>query len=203
MRQRLSSASTVITIPHARNRLARGFTMVELMVTIAIVAIIAAIAIPSINSNSPASEANGLLGMIQLARSAAVKQGQNVLVCPSSNPTAAAPVCNTGSTWSTGWIVLAPVSGLCTATGGATGDLVLQTQQAFTSKDTAVFSTTGSNKAFCFTRLGFAFTAYTGLVQFDSSPVNLARRRCTAVSGVGHAQVLTHGQSDALGVACP
>lgn len=182
-----------------------GFTLVELLVTITIAGILLAIATPVFHSASTTSEANALLGMVQFARGAAVKQGQNVIVCPSSNPSAAVPVCNTGTAWNGGWIVLAPVSGLCAATGGAAGDLVLQVQPAFTNTDTATFSPTGANtnKAFCFTRLGFAYAAYTGMVQFDLSPVNLSRRRCMSLAGVGHAQVLMHGQSDALGVACP
>jgi type IV fimbrial biogenesis protein FimT len=182
---------------------AAGFTLIELVVTMSIVGIMLVLALSTLSTPKTTSEANSLLGMIQLARSAAVKQGQNVIVCPSTNPTAAAPTCATGASWSTGWIVLAPVSNSCTAAGGAAGDLVLQTQQAFTTGDTAAFTTSGANTAFCFTRYGFAFAAFTGMVQFDTNPVNKARRRCMAVSGVGHAQVLKSGQSDALGTSCP
>ncbi|MBV8666846.1 MAG: GspH/FimT family pseudopilin [Burkholderiaceae bacterium] len=183
-----------------------GFTLIELMITITIASVLMALAISKLQTPKTSSESNSLLNMLQLARAAAVKQGQVVIVCPSANPTAAAPTCSTSANWATGWIVLAPASppaSPCTATGGAAGDLVLQTQQALTSGDTANFTTTGANTAFCFTRYGLAYAAYTGIVQFDTSPANLARRRCLAVSGVGHMQVLTHGQSDALGVACP
>ena len=57
----------------------------------AIVAILAAIGVPSFKyvtaSNRIASEINGLLGDMQFARSEAVKQGQSVTVCVSTNGT--------------------------------------------------------------------------------------------------------------------
>jgi type IV fimbrial biogenesis protein FimT len=185
-----------------------GFTMVELLVTIAIVAILIALAAPVISSPKSGSESNLLLGTLQFARSKAVQQGLNVIVCPSANPNAATPTCTTAN-WATGWIVLVPTSTTSAALGcaatGAAGDLILQSQQALTSHDTAVFSAlgTGTNTDFCFTRYGFSYAAYTGYVQFDSSPVNLKNRRCVAVSGVGHVQVLNAGQTDVNGVTCP
>jgi type IV fimbrial biogenesis protein FimT len=185
---------------NARN----GFTMIELLVTISIVGIVMAIAFSALTPDSTASESNSLLGMLQFARTAANRQGQNVIVCPSANASASVPVCSTGTAWKTGWIVLAPASGLCSAVGGATGDLVLQTQQAFTNTDTATFTpASGAGTSFCFNRSGFSAAANLGIVQFDQTPVNLGRRRCTIVSGVGHVQVVTHGKSDALAVACP
>ena len=56
---------------------ARGFTMIEMLMTIAIAAILMGLAIPSFryitNANRIASELNGLLGDLQLARTEAIK----------------------------------------------------------------------------------------------------------------------------------
>jgi type IV fimbrial biogenesis protein FimT len=64
-----------------------GFTVVELMVTIAIVGILAAIAAPSfigvVNTNRLASNANELLSIIQYARSEAVRSNSRVIFCGS------------------------------------------------------------------------------------------------------------------------
>ncbi|MDR3481181.1 MAG: GspH/FimT family pseudopilin [Burkholderiaceae bacterium] len=179
-------------------RASTGFTLVELLVTVTIVAILAAIAVPVINSNSPVTEANALYYTLQFARGSALKQSQNVVVCASSD----GAKCSAGSSWSGGWIVLAPTSNSCGDLGGHAGDIVLQKQPAFSNTDTAVFNQTGgnTNTQFCFTRLGFSMSSFTGWVKFDSSPVNTGRERCVMVSGVGHVQVIKNGQTDALGV---
>ncbi len=83
---------------------AKGFTLVELMVTVAVMAILAAIAIPSftslINSNRLVSQANELVAVVQGARSEAIRYNQRVYVCSSSNGTS----CAGSSTWG-GWLV--------------------------------------------------------------------------------------------------
>lgn len=191
---------------------AGGFTLIEVMITVLIVAILAAIAIPVISSTTPVQEANSLLGALQLARSVAVKQGQAVVVCPAtvaSGATLSAITCTASATsWSGGWIVLSPGSlGNCAAAGGATGDTVLQAQNTFTNKDTASYTANGantSNNTFCFNPFGFSPAGNAGIVQFDSSPIKLSSRRCVAVTGVGHIQLLKAGQTDSLGAAtCP
>src|ERR1039457_2312011 len=85
-----------------------GFTLIELLTLITIVAILMALAVPSYqyvtNSNRISGEVNGLLGDMQYARSEAIKEGQTVTVCSSTNPTAAAPTCAGNAAWQNGWI---------------------------------------------------------------------------------------------------
>lgn len=62
----------------------RGFTLIELMVVIAIIAIIAGIAVPnyqsSMQNTRETSARNSLVGALQLARSEAVTRGLTVTV---------------------------------------------------------------------------------------------------------------------------
>jgi type IV fimbrial biogenesis protein FimT len=88
----------------AKNPLyAGGFTIVELMTTLAIAAILAAIAAPSftaiIQDNRLVTQVNELQASIALARSEAIKLNNNVTVCRSSNGSSC-----TGN-WQNGWIV--------------------------------------------------------------------------------------------------
>ncbi|WP_334130859.1 GspH/FimT family pseudopilin [Silanimonas lenta] len=80
-----------------------GVSLVEVIVTVAILAIIAAVGIPAFNNviltNRLAAASNELVGSLQLARSEAIRRGARVVVCASSTGSS----CSGG--WSNGWIV--------------------------------------------------------------------------------------------------
>lgn len=87
----------------------RGFTLVELLVVLAVGAILLTIAIPGyaflVNGSRLAAVTNDLVTALQLARSEAIKRGMRVTVCKTSNAMAAPPVCDTTTSWQQGWLV--------------------------------------------------------------------------------------------------
>lgn len=87
----------------------RGFTLIELMVTLAVVGVLIALAAPSFSSllasNRASSISTELAGAMMFARAEAVKRGVRVTICKSSDTDQATPTCSTSATWGDGWLV--------------------------------------------------------------------------------------------------
>jgi prepilin-type N-terminal cleavage/methylation domain-containing protein len=98
-----------------------GVSLIELLVVVAITAIVAGIGIPSYQSfvitNRIVSYSSNLHGSLILARTEAIKRGQRIVLCKSSNADAAAPTCDatasvngTNTGWGSGWLTFADVN---------------------------------------------------------------------------------------------
>ncbi len=115
-----------------KNRSA-GFTLIELVVTIAIAAVLAALAVPSFIQYQRNSEltslTNSLLAAVNAAKGEAMKTGRNAFVIPK------------GSGWNSGWIVYVDMNRDNSYTEGT--DIAVQTQDALKG----YFSITGNSIA--------------------------------------------------------
>ena len=106
-----------------------GITIVELVISLAVVSILATTGVPAfssfIQSNRLSNSAFDLLATIQLARSESVKRRTKVVLCRSADPTSATPSCGgSANTWTTGWLVFA--SGDSNSTYQAATDTLLE-----------------------------------------------------------------------------
>ncbi len=128
-----------------------GFTLLELIITMAIAAILLTIAVPSfqttIANNRLVTQTNSLVTDINIARSEAVKRGTGVVLCSSADPNAATPAClGTGNAWTGGWIVFVDAN-----TNGAfnpPGDTLIKVSQAIGG--TATILTAGTLNTFTY-----------------------------------------------------
>ena len=141
---------------------AHGYTMMELLVTMAIVAIVTAIGVPSFNyiitGTRMGNEIDRMVYDVNFARSEAVKRGTPVMLCPSSNGS----ICAGGTDWSNGWIAL-------------TGSTAIRISPALSSGDTLT-GIQGGN----LTSNGYSFLSGTLSLHEASNDPN--RRRCIVFS---------------------
>ncbi|HKU15852.1 MAG TPA: GspH/FimT family pseudopilin [Steroidobacteraceae bacterium] len=109
----------------------RGFSIIELVVTLTVGAILLGIAVPSfteiIRQNRIANQTNEFMVTLAMARSEAVKRGGRVSVCSSNaQQTACAP----GATnWANGWLLFSDVvapAGEVNIDGAPPDDAIIQ-----------------------------------------------------------------------------
>jgi type IV fimbrial biogenesis protein FimT len=185
--------------PATACKAAAGFNLVELMVVTTIAAILMGIAIPSYryvtNSSRVSSEINELLGDMMLARAEAIRNGEPVSVCPSTNGTS----CN-ATNWATGWIVFTDFNANGTVdTDAADNDTVLRYQSAFNGTDT-VTTVNAAHNYVTFNRDGFAINMNTVdasqlTFELHTAPVAISQwTRCLQISLAGQMATHVYGQ---------
>jgi type IV fimbrial biogenesis protein FimT len=129
-----------------------GFTLIELMITVAIMVILASLAAPPffnlMSDQRLSGAANAVLADLNFTRSEALKRGVNVSACPSTSPADANPACN-GSDWSVGWIVFLDSDGDGSRdTGSSTSETLLRASTAMTGVTSAPATSGGSGVNF-------------------------------------------------------
>lgn len=116
-----------------------GYTLLELLITVALVAVIMAIGAPAmsdyIQNDRLITQINTLTGHMAYARSEAVKRTQQVSVCISTNGTS----CTAGN-WEDGWLIYVDEDGDGSFTGG---EEILRTQQTLKGGNTLAFGGIG------------------------------------------------------------
>jgi type IV fimbrial biogenesis protein FimT len=174
---------------------AGGFTLIELMVTLAIAAIFASLAAPSlttmIRNNRIQTEASSLVADLQLARTEAIKRGATVAVCPSSTGTS----CLTADTWQQGWMIFVDANGNGVYDSSTDTAPVIRVRKAFSSTDTLTPAPVPATHAISFNREGFAtgMGTTTTMFKFHSANNDTKATRCVSIDLGGRLTTVSYG----------
>lgn len=145
--------TTIVRTPRAT---VNGFTLLELLVTLAVAAVLLGIAIPSYRSmvqrNAMTASVNDLVGDLQYARSEAVTRGTRVFVCKSANQSS----CATSGGWDQGWIVYSPDPN--TSSTAATSGNLLRTRGVLDAQ-VKITGNSGVQNSVFFDANGFALSS--------------------------------------------
>lgn len=187
----------------------KGFTLVELMVTVSVLGILIALAAPSFQSLIERvrieGQVNKLKNDMSYARTEAMRTGQTVHICKRAGTSTTA--CGTGSlnNWEQGWLIFADLS---TPPNNRidTGETALRIGDPL-SNNTVAFSLTNTlaQNGFGFTAQGLPTGTGTACIAFcPNSACDIANKnnRYLVLNRIGRLRILTEDDSRSL-LSCP
>ena len=174
----------------------RAFTLIELLMSVAIVGILLAVSLPNfqdtIESMNTNSQIKMLMTTLNLARSEAVRTGANIAVCASDDGLDC-----TADAWSEGWLVFfdsnGDVDGDVGSVDEGAGDVIIRVWDSLGANSTLTFTVDLME----YNSLGFSDTpgVQTFLICPSSKNANNARSIEIGLSG--------RGRRIEDGLACP
>ncbi|MDE0853025.1 MAG: GspH/FimT family pseudopilin [Nevskia sp.] len=161
----------------SRTKRQAGYTLLEVIVAITITAILAAMTVPSflqsMRVNRGVSEANGILGVVTMARNEAIKRDASISLCPSSNGTG----CASSGNWDQGYLAFIDING-----NGSfgTGDTLIRTEVPLSGSSTiSLCQGVPSTNNTTVSSLTFSGTGQlTSQVYFDVNPTTKSGTAC-------------------------
>ena len=152
-------------------RSSSGFTLIELMITVAIAAILLMVAAPNLSAFRRNAEltsaANTFVASINTARSEAMKRGRYAMVVPTDN----------GASWNAGWIVFVDIDRTQIYNQGIDSVVATQIELPTGISMTGVNTATGTTPYVMFDPSGYSRDKSGG---FGALTLTLARTEGTA-----------------------
>lgn len=163
-----------------------GFTLIELMIAIAVMAILLGVAVPSFNDavlgSKLGSYANNFVASVNMARSEAIKRNVKVMLCASSDGTN----CAASGGWEQGWVAKCKTADNVQCNTAGPNWLTIYRQQALPNG--LKMTETSAKREIEFDPTGVGATSAT-LTACRASPSVGAQERVVKVSGTGRASV--------------
>jgi type IV fimbrial biogenesis protein FimT len=182
-----------------------GFTIIELVIVVAIAAIITSAGIPAMDSmiknNRLKSGTFTLINDIQFARSEAAKRRQTVVMCRSADPLAAVPTCGgTNYTWTSGYLIFSTTESNSTYEAASANDTLLRVVGAVDKVD--IMTNSNANNHLVINSDGTLNEAGAGIYAIcDDRPDNGKYGRLITVPLHGRPYV-EYGSDTAAGIDC-
>lgn len=130
----------------------RGFTLIELMVTLGVSALVLSLGVPSfqglVRDNRMTTQYNQFVTVLNIARSEAIKRGVNVTVCKRND---AGTDCNNSTNWENGWIAFTDPDNDGSVD---TNETVIRVQESLSGKST--FRASPTRHRITYNNQGFA-----------------------------------------------
>lgn len=173
----------------------RGFTLIEVIVVVALIAILMSMAVPSLATFQRNSElratASGFLAAVQSARAEAMKRGVDTYMVPVTNKNDD----NNGNNWANGWLIYADNDRSQSLTGNdvvimQTGPIAVKTKVTSNATDASEFAG-GAGKFIRFNGGGFPLAMdgsfRGGAIEF--TVIGSTERRRVVLNAVGRTRL--------------
>ncbi len=167
-------------------RIASGFTLLELLIVTALMALVASFAVPGLHSlltyGRRATEINRLDNDLIYARSEAITRGQTITLCTSRD----GDRCSTDNDWDGGWIIFVDEDGNLER---GSGEALLRVKPGFRSNDRLVGNRLVAHHI-GYQREGFLKGLHNGTITFSTVPDRRGLRRCLIISRTGRIRAI-------------
>jgi len=167
-----------------------GYSLIELLIVLSIVGILVALSAPSfqdtIESANTNSQIKVMLTTLNLARSEAIKRGQDVALCASDD----GADCDEDA-WSEGWLVFVDNNGDADGTAGSVdvGDEIIRVYDSLGAASVLTFT----DDLFSYNSLGFSVAGGTETFLLCPNSGNSANARSIVIGPSGRGRRVEDG----------